>query len=384
MIPIKDEIFLINNEGDLVKMVEHEYSAEEILQKMLSDYPNLIPGSQIDSEDPRRWLLVSREMAVPSNEYEEGRWSLDHLFLDQNGVPTLVEVKRSSDTRIRREVVGQMLDYAANSVTYWPIEKIISSFEKRCEQEGISTGKELSDFLGAEIDENDFWDGVKTNLQAGKIRMLFVADRIPSELQRIVEFLNEQMDPAEVLAVEIKQFVGKELKTLVPRLIGKTAQAQAKKETTKASKKWDEDSFFSELEARKGKEKADVARKLLNWMKEKELDIWWGTGSVDGSFYGMMNLNHPRREKRNWTFGVYTYGKAEIHFQWMKDRKPFDDREKRLEILTGLNEIPGIRIPESSIDTRPGIDLQALVEKENLEKFLEIFDRVVEEEKKFL
>ena len=28
--------------------------------------------------------------------------------------PTLVEVKRSSDTRIRREVVGQMLDYAAN------------------------------------------------------------------------------------------------------------------------------------------------------------------------------------------------------------------------------------------------------------------------------
>jgi hypothetical protein len=33
---------------------------------------------------------------------------------DQNAVPTLVEVKRSSDTRIRREVVGQMLDYAAN------------------------------------------------------------------------------------------------------------------------------------------------------------------------------------------------------------------------------------------------------------------------------
>jgi len=32
------------------------------------------------------------------------------------------------------------------------------------------------------------------------IRMLFVADRIPAELRRIVEFLNEQMDPAEVLA----------------------------------------------------------------------------------------------------------------------------------------------------------------------------------------
>src|SRR4051794_12230288 len=38
------------------------------------------------------------------------RWSLDHLFVDQEGVPTLVEVKRSSDTRARREVVAQMLD----------------------------------------------------------------------------------------------------------------------------------------------------------------------------------------------------------------------------------------------------------------------------------
>src|SRR5262249_3604083 len=31
-------------------------------------------------------------------------WSVDHLFLDQDAVRTLVEVKRGSDTRIRREV----------------------------------------------------------------------------------------------------------------------------------------------------------------------------------------------------------------------------------------------------------------------------------------
>lgn len=61
---------------------------------------------------PRRWLLVSREWGVPREEGGGGHWSLDHLFLDQEGVPTLVEVKRSSDTRLRREVVGQMLDYA--------------------------------------------------------------------------------------------------------------------------------------------------------------------------------------------------------------------------------------------------------------------------------
>ena len=47
------------------------------------------------------------------------RGSLDHLFLDQDAVPTLVEVKRSENTQIRREVVGQMLDYAANGVMFW-------------------------------------------------------------------------------------------------------------------------------------------------------------------------------------------------------------------------------------------------------------------------
>ena len=34
-----------------------------------------------------------------------------------------------------------------------------------------------------------FWERAKTNLQAGKIRLVFLADEIPPELVRIVEFL---------------------------------------------------------------------------------------------------------------------------------------------------------------------------------------------------
>ncbi|HJZ04312.1 MAG TPA: hypothetical protein VJ327_00425, partial [Patescibacteria group bacterium] len=105
-------------------MTEQEYDSEDLLQELLAKYPNLMAGEQIDSESPRRWLLVSREISLPSQEDVAGRWSVDHLFLDQDAIPTLVEVKRSSDTRIRREVVGQMLDYAANAVVYWSIESI--------------------------------------------------------------------------------------------------------------------------------------------------------------------------------------------------------------------------------------------------------------------
>ena len=38
-----------------------------------------------------------------------------------------------------------------------------------------------------------FWQKVSANLQNGKLRLLFVADEIPTELQRVVEFLNEQL-----------------------------------------------------------------------------------------------------------------------------------------------------------------------------------------------
>jgi hypothetical protein len=67
--------------------------------------------------------------------------------------------------------------------------------------------------------------------------MLFVADVIPPELRRIVEFLNGQMDPAQVLAVEIKHFVGQDLKTLVPTVFGQTAKSVATKGTGGPTKK---------------------------------------------------------------------------------------------------------------------------------------------------
>jgi len=192
------------------------------LQKLLADHPDLLAGEQIDSEEPRRWLLVAREMAVPGEQGGAGRWSLDHLFLDQDAIPTLVEVKRSSDTRIRREVIGQMLDYAANAVAYWPVEGIKAKFESRCAADGGDPEAELAEVLGEDHDAAAFWQQVKTNLQAGRIRMIFIADEIPPELRRVIEFLNGQMDPAEVLAIEVKQFVGEGMKTLVPRVVGQT------------------------------------------------------------------------------------------------------------------------------------------------------------------
>ena len=111
-------IYLIQDDERLLRMDEQTYDSEALLQRLLARYPDLLAGDQIDSTEPRRWLLVKREVAIPISEEGGGQLALDQLFVDQDAVPTLVEVKRSRDTRLRREVVGQMLDYAANAAAY--------------------------------------------------------------------------------------------------------------------------------------------------------------------------------------------------------------------------------------------------------------------------
>jgi hypothetical protein len=227
-------IFLLRGD-ELVEMRQQPYDSEGVLQTLLEKYPHLLAGEQADGVR-RRWLLVKREAGVPVHEGGAARWSLDHLFVDQDAVPTLVEVKRSDDTRIRREVVGQMLDYAANGVVFWPAERLRSDFESRCVREHREPQEVFNESLGEDVDAEGFWDAVEQNLRSGRVRLVFLADEIPPELRRVIEFLNERMTPTEVIGIEVRQYVGEEnLKTLVPRVVGQTEEARIQKVRTPGS-----------------------------------------------------------------------------------------------------------------------------------------------------
>jgi len=279
---------------DLVEMTEQPYDSEDVLQGLLAQYPNLLAGDQMDSGNPRRWLLVTREMGLPSDELSGGRWSVDHLFLDQEGIPTLVEVKRSSDTRLRREVVGQLLEYAANAVVYWPVERILSEFEAECETQGEDPSDVVLGLLDGDSDVDTYWERVRTNLTAGRIRLVFVADAIPRELRRIVEFLNEQMNPADVFAVEVKQFAGGGSQALVPRLIGSTERKRPGAQSTRGTQ-WTEETFFENLAAHHDAKIVQIARKLLDGLSEYEhIEISWGAGRTYASFIPWVG------DKSNW------------------------------------------------------------------------------------
>jgi len=366
-------IFIIQKDGQLIEMNQLEYDSESILQELLQKYPDLLAGNQIDELNPRKWILISREVSIPDEEYAGGRWSLDHLFIDQEGIPTLVEVKRSTDTRIRREVVGQMLDYASNAVSHWNIEFLKSQYETICEKNGDDPETNIQLNLGSDINYDEFWEKVEVNLNAGKIRLLFVADKIPYELKRIVEFLNEQMNPAEVLAVEIKQYAGGEQKTLVPKVIGSTSKAQ-KKKSALPSKSWDEESFLSKIQEDYTGIELNIVKSILDWIKKRNLRIWWGKGSRSGSCFPMLYYN----EEKYFLFAMWTYGVIEIQFQHMKNKAPYDDPHKRTELLNELNTIPNVNLPQDSIDRRPSIKYEALRDEQNLNKFLEIWDKYIE------
>lgn len=365
-------IFFIGDDGSLLEMQEQPYEAEDLLQELLASYPRLLDGDRGRGANSG-WLLVKREASIPSEQDGYGRWSVDHLFLDREGIPTLVEVKRSADTRIRREVVGQMLDYAANAVVYWPIEAIQAAFQETCRRENADPETRMAEFLG-DTDPNEFWLRTKTNLQAGRVRLVFVSDVIPSELRRIVEFLNEQMDPAEVLAVEVQQFVGGGRRTLVPRVIGTTAESERKKVSGgEPQRQWDETSFFAEL-ARLHADDLGAARAILDWANERPLRVWWGKGKIHGSFYPILDKGDTW-----YSFvGVWTGGTAQVQLGLLKTRAPFTNRELRREFSRRLAAVPGIAIREEGLEGYPSFPLSVLRDPAGRKLFFEALDWAVD------
>jgi hypothetical protein len=260
-----DDIFVLDNRGQLTPLRHARYESEDLLQRLLEDHADLLAGSQMNPGSPRRWLLVGREHGVPVEEQGPARWSLDHLFLDQDGLPTLVEVKRSTDTRIRREVVGQMLDYAANGVRYWPAESLRAQFAHTMSADPAAADLAVEGFAEG-LSADQFWHAVGDHLQAGRMRLLFVADEIPAELRRIIEFLNEQMARVEVLGVEVRQYVGGDLRTLVPRVIGMTAASEVTKGRSP-------EVSYEEWLTRAAPETREVERRLLEWAAEHQLEV---------------------------------------------------------------------------------------------------------------
>ena len=108
----------------------------------------------------------------------------------------------------------------------------------------------------------------------------------------------------------------------------------------------------------------------MEWAEKKLPRFWWGRGLKHGSC--IPTLVH--KGVQYYPFALWTYGRVEIQFQALKNRKPFDDGAKRKELTARLNKIPGVDISSDAIAARPAFDLSLLADERSLEEFFNALD----------
>ena len=239
---------------------------------------------------------------------------IDGRSRDQSAMPTFIECKRFRDTRARREVIGQMFEYAANGHYYWTREMLKSHAEETSRDHRTTLEAAFQELQADdELDVDSYFERLENNLREGQVRLVFFMEEAPTELKSVVDFLNKQMERSEALLVEARQYRHQGTTVVVPTLFGYTEEARLVKRsvtvTTAARKYWNYESFFNEAKHVLGDTGADKIERLYKTCDELSCTIRWGTGKTAGSFL----VCHPLNDRYAF-LSIYTNGTLSISF----------------------------------------------------------------------
>ena len=347
-----------------VPMTEQPYERESVLQALIAQHPEMLAG-----EDRGRPALLMVKREAPVRPEQDSALSLDQLYLDANGVPTLVEVKQGANRQVRREVVGQMLDYAAHASGSFSVGKMQEWLEDVAKLSGTTTDALLAETLGIE-DPDVYWNAVATNLDAEQFRLVFVSDQIPPGLRRIIEFLNEHTN-IDVLGIEVSQYTDStgSQQIIVPRFVGETEAARQTKRTRSRRASIDRDELLASFES--GSEDVAAVSALLDWATESpDLDVWWNrAGNITPADRHVMLL-------RLWPKGGRSTGELEVRLATLRDiggdawdAGRLDQLIRRLEANADLRFDPDRRWPAAPI--------APLADPRKRQAFLDVVEEVV-------
>ena len=309
-------------DGMAVEMSEQPYGQEKVLQDLIAQNPNIL----LRSSEPggAKLFLVAQEFTIAEGSDSTNSYAIDHLMVDQDGTPVLVEVKRSSDTRSRREVVAQMLDYASRAST-WDVGKLRGHF--LCNNDGMA---------GTEYDSDDFWGRVANSLKAERLRLVFAADLIPDTLKTLIEFLNRNLTDIEVYGVEVRQYQAQDATLLTSSIIG-GGSADSRRASLR-SLEWDADAFSSYLLDRDRKDAVEVAQELQAFASANGLSCQPGQGTKFPSFLikrGSLRLITAS----SWVKGTQQVCTLEFCIRDLLEHLPSDWTDERLRAT--LTDLPG-------------------------------------------
>jgi hypothetical protein len=189
------------------------------------------------------------------------------------------------------------------------------------------------------MDADEFWEAVAGNLKDRRLRLVFVADRIPRELRSIVEFLNEQLQLTEVIAVEVTQYVDPDGKrvNIVPRIIGETEMARRVKRggggggTRRA--RLSEEEFYAQMRDVYRPELAERVLALYEHAKARSSRLRLGRSETSV----WMGLHEDPDVANPVVLTFWHDGKAVgVNLAYIRDRRSEAEMERLVELLRRL------------------------------------------------
>ena len=155
---------------------------ETTLQNLLFRYPEALPIAAIDPACSGA-VPICMELRLPAGK-------ADALYVNDLGRLTLVEFKLWRNPEARREVIGQILDYAKDlaSCSYEDLQRRVS----RALDKTGNTLYALYDLVRErhpEVNEAEFIDNVTRHLRRGEFLLLIIGDGIREETAGIVDFV---------------------------------------------------------------------------------------------------------------------------------------------------------------------------------------------------
>ncbi len=120
------------------------------------------------------------------------------------------------------------------------------------------------------------------------------------------------------------------------------------------------DQFVQQLHALQPHDTAVSVLRLLDRWTALGGRLHYGRSGETSCFLMANNVDQPGGGL--WPATLYPSGKFEVVFQHLRSRPPFDATELREELRKRLNELPGVNLPASKIELRPGFELTLLAD----------------------
>ena len=153
--------------------------SEDDLQKLFFRFPETLPIAAIDATYAGA-VPICQELRTPAG-------FVDALYVNALGQITLTEFKLWRNPQSRREVIGQILDYA-KELASWGYEDLQRQVSIALNKSG-NILYSLVDAHSPGIDEAEFVDNVTRHLRRGEFLLLIVGDGIQEGVANIVDFV---------------------------------------------------------------------------------------------------------------------------------------------------------------------------------------------------